>query len=53
MSLFDSFDSSIQTKFVATSFNLGDVWNEVSTIVAHYSIMDATSCINVQPDRLH
>ena len=49
---FDSFEYSLQTKFVATSFNLGDVWNGVSTIVANCSIRDWTSCINVQQDRL-
>ena len=43
---FDSFEYSLQTKFVATSFNLGSVWNGVLQIVANGSIRDGTSCIN-------
>ena len=52
LSSFESFEYNLQTKFVATSFNLGDVWNGVSTIVANCSIRDGTLCINVQQDRL-
>ena len=38
--------------FVATSFNLGDVLNGVSAIVADCSIRDGISCSNMQQDRL-
>ena len=34
-SSFDSLEYSLQTKFIATSFSLGEVWNGVSTIVAN------------------
>lgn len=48
LSSFDSLEYSLQTKFVATSISLGDIWNGVSTILAHSSIRDDTSCINLQ-----
>ena len=53
LSSFDSFEYNIETKFVATSFNLGDVWNGMSTRVANCSIKDGTSCINLQRDLLY
>lgn len=51
-SSFDSLEYSLQTKFTATSFSLGEVWNGVSTIVANSSVKCGTSCINLQQDRL-
>ena len=52
LSSFDSLEYNLQTKFIATSISLGDIWNGVSTIVAHSYIRDGTSCINLQQYRL-
>ena len=51
LSSFDSSEYSLQTKFVATSFSLGDVLNGVSTMVANSSMRNGTLFINLQQDR--
>ena len=42
--------STADRKFVATSFNLSDVWNGLSTILANCSIRYGTLCINMRQD---